>query len=430
MTRTAQIRDLVRTDETQAKIELAALLAERFQIDARAIELNKDQYSLNSLNGFFETDDGPFFFKFHQEEGEEEMRGEYYRADLLQREGLPIDMPVMASTDPGEQILIYRRRTDRRFSDVLFDLDTPSSDAGSEALRAQAVRAERRLNEQLFEVARRTLHPVGVNDIGREAIHRLFHERLVDLPGGAYPGGRYKSFYVDKHFDLPGASLSWDELSSATLVLNGQRMTRTFAQMFDQAFDLLAPKALANAGGIVAHGDAHNANVWFQTTPSGAQLVYFDPAFAGEHVPSLLAEVKATFHNVFAHPLWLYNPELAEGIYHARAEYDGKTLSLETDWQLSALRRDLLQAKADAYWRLFLQLLRSKGLLPDNWKEIMRAALAMCPALVTNLRAVPEQRGPGASAIGLYVTALMGSEPERGRTIVDDFLADIDPEKI
>ena len=62
---------------------IARLLREKFDLDAQDIRINVDIYSLNSLNGFFAADGKPFFFKFHQEENEEAMAGEYYRAGLL-----------------------------------------------------------------------------------------------------------------------------------------------------------------------------------------------------------------------------------------------------------------------------------------------------------------------------------------------------------
>lgn len=111
------------TNEAGAVSMLGSLLRDVFSIDAHNIAINHDRYSLNSLNGFFETDEGDFFFKFHQEEGEEAMSGEYYRADILAKAGLPVDQPVHMSVFPGEQILIYRRRSDPRFSDVLRALD-------------------------------------------------------------------------------------------------------------------------------------------------------------------------------------------------------------------------------------------------------------------------------------------------------------------
>lgn len=432
--RTAHIRRLAKTDLEAARTELAGLLGQKFDLEPTNIQINDDQYSLNSLNGFFETGEGAFFFKFHQEEGEEQMSGEYYRADLLVREKLPVDMPVMASTEPGEQILIYRRRHDKRFSDVLFELDKePTLDRVPDAaIHDRAVAAERDLNRQILQVAKRTLHSVTPAQVCGEAIHRLFYERMVDLPSGSYPGGRYRSFYVDQMFDLPGVQLSWAELSTAKLVLNGQAMTRTFQEIFDAAAKVLHPASLANAGGFVAHGDAHNANVWFEEAGDEARLCYFDPAFAGEHVPALLAEVKATFHNVFAHPLWLYDPALATDRYIAEASYVDGVLCLSTDWQPSRLRLDLQEAKAEGFWKPFMAHLDARGLLPDNWQDVLRSALAMCPALVTNLRAEDGRRSATSSAIGLYVTALMGSAPVQGEGterefMVSRFLAQIDP---
>ncbi len=51
------------------------LLRDLFGIEAQTVRINLDRYSLNSLNGFIESERGAFFFKFHQEEGEEAMAG-------------------------------------------------------------------------------------------------------------------------------------------------------------------------------------------------------------------------------------------------------------------------------------------------------------------------------------------------------------------
>ena len=94
--RTADIRRMARTDEPAATALLASLLLDLFSLKAESIRINRDQYSLNSLNGFFDAEDQSFFFKFHQEEGEEAMSGEYYRADILARAGLPVVRPGYA----------------------------------------------------------------------------------------------------------------------------------------------------------------------------------------------------------------------------------------------------------------------------------------------------------------------------------------------
>ncbi len=96
--RTAHIRALARIDSDAAVAGLTAFLHDVFDIDVIGLRINRDQYSLNSLNGFFHSDGAEFFFKFHQEDGEEDMKGEYYRAEIIADAGLPIDMPVLMST--------------------------------------------------------------------------------------------------------------------------------------------------------------------------------------------------------------------------------------------------------------------------------------------------------------------------------------------
>ncbi|MDZ5697913.1 hypothetical protein [Chelativorans sp. M5D2P16] len=404
---------------------LAGLLLDLFDIRARAVTINRDRYSLNSLNGFFETDDGAFFFKFHQEEGEEAMSGEYYRADILAEAGLPVDQPLYKSVLPGEQILIYRRRQDPRFSDVLRALDL----APDEAVEREAVSAERDLSERLLAVYRATLHPVTVDEVRAEPIHRLFYERLIDPETGALPGGRYKSFYVGKTFRFPGVELDWDHFREARFVINGRRYEHSVGALFTAAARRLDPARLADAGGITAHGDAHNANVWYERGKDGARLAFFDPAFAGADIPTLLAEVKATFHNVFAHPLWLYDPAEATQRFHAAARYADGTLFIETDWKPTRVRHALLDVKARHLWRPLLQTLKEREMLPADWRDVLRLGLFLCPTLVMKLRAGSGTHTPVSSLIAFSMAVMAGSPPREGEDLVTQFLDAIDPDK-
>src|SRR5690606_14061082 len=277
--RTAEIRAVAQSDSARAEAMLVVLLADLFGIAPENLRINHDQYSLNSLNGFFETEAGEFFFKFHQEEGEEAMSGEYYRADILARAGLPVDQAVHMSVLPGEQILVYRRRRDPRFSDVLRALDL-ADDAAS---RERAVAAEAALSAKVMAVYERSLHPIVPEEAAAEPINRLFFERLIDPPTGAFPGGRLKSFYVGQDFEFPGVTLGWEAFSRARFVINGVAYERSVGDLFATAHERLNPPRLADAGGVVAHGDAHNANVWYTEADGAAELSFFDPAFAGEN---------------------------------------------------------------------------------------------------------------------------------------------------
>lgn len=421
---TAAIRAAARHDRAAAEAMVVRLLAQLFGLAATDLRINRDQYSLNSVNGVFRAGTEEFFFKFHQEEGEAEMRGEYYRADILARAGLPVDLPVHLSNQPGEQILIYRRRDEPRFSDVLLALD----ERDDPAARAKAAAAERDLNTRIAAVQATSLHPITPQQSQDEAIHRLFHERLVTQPARDFPGGRFADFYLGRDFAFPGCTLSWDTLCRLRFVINGIEYATSLEALFAGAAERLAPTRLADAGGLVAHGDAHNANVWYCDTGAGdPRLAFFDPAFAGEHVPSLLAEVKATFHNVFAHPFWLYDPDRAAARFTASARVAGDRLIVETDWTLSAVRHDLLAVKRDVLWRPLLALLQRRGLLPVDWRRAIRLALFLCPTLVMNLRAGATSHNPTSSLIGLAVAVMVGSEPVAGEDVVTGFLDAIAP---
>lgn len=426
VSRTAEIRAVAQQDLARAEVLLKDFLEGLFDRGVRNLRINVDKYSLNSLNGFLELDGRPCFFKFHQEEGEEEMRGEYYRADILAKAALPVDQPILSSTLPGEQILVYRRRSDPRFSDVLRGLDL--SPDPQRIARAAAAEAE--LNNRLLEVAQATLHSITPEQAAAEPIHRLFHERLIDPVTGTYPAGRLASFYVNSIFDLPGVRTDWATFSRAKLRLNGLPYERTIGELFDAAYTRLAPVRLADAGGITAHGDAHNANVWYERGPEADRLALFDPAFAGSDVPSLLAEVKSTFHNIFAHPLWLYDSEEAPSRFQVSVDLADGILNIEADWQLGLVRERLLDAKSRHFWKPWLATLQNRGLLPVDWEEVVRLALFLCPTLVMNLRAGPEagRHNPQSSAIGWMVAVMAGSRPCMGEDLFTRFLDEIRPE--
>lgn len=424
--RTAEIRAVALQDTARAAQLLEGFIAELFDIPVSDLRINVDQYSLNSLNGFFRSGTQDFFFKFHQEEGEEEMTGEYYRADILSSAGLPVDQPVHMSTLPGEQLLVYKRRSDPRFSDVLFELDQRPDDAAI----ARAAEAEAELNRRILKVARETLSPVTPEEAAMEPIHRLFYERLIDLPGGTYPGGRFRKFYHGKRFDFPnGVSLQWEDIADAPVVVNGLTYSRTLQDAFDFAHDRYAPANTADAGGIVAHGDAHNANVWYERGTAHDRLSFFDPAFAGNKVPSLLAEVKSTFHNVFAHPFWLYNPEMAQQAFTASVRLEGGALHFDTDWRPGPVRAALIEAKARAFWAPWLRCLKDKDLLPDDWEDVIRTGLFLSPTLVMNLNAgeTRDRHNPVSSAIGLSVALSAASRPLAGADMFTEFFDKVRP---
>ena len=127
----ARVRDLIKNSRSaEAEVRLAQLVTELFSLRVSNVTLNKDGYSLNSANGIVLLLSGErLFFKFHQEEGEEETVGEYYRAELLDDAGYPVDRPLHVSKTPGRQILLYRQSAVRRFADVCLDWERSKTDS-------------------------------------------------------------------------------------------------------------------------------------------------------------------------------------------------------------------------------------------------------------------------------------------------------------
>lgn len=421
---TAEARRLARAERwREAEAVIGRLIATTFDLPVAGVEINRDRYSLNSLNGFVTTSDGrAFFFKFHQEEGEADTVGEYYRAEVLRDAGFPVDLPLHSSGEVGRQILLYRRRSEPRFADLCRAVDM--GEGGATAL----VAAQRTLDRLIGERYLATLHATDAAQVEAESIHRLFHARLVDPGHEQELGGRVRRFYVDQTFRFPGATLHWRDLADMRWRINGVAYGRTLRALFEESRQSLQPVLLADHGAVVAHGDAHNANVWAEPADGAPRLVFFDPAFAGQHIPALLAEIKATFHNIFAHPLWLYDAPVADRRFTAEVTVVDDVLDISTDWQLSPLRKEFLAAKAALVWQPLLAALQGRGWLPAEWRRIVRCALFCCPTLVMDLRAGGgADHTPVTSAIGLALAIMMGSEPETAADPLSAALDSVDP---
>jgi hypothetical protein len=396
----------------EAAAIIAALIREEFALQPLRVEISRDSYSLNSVNGFALMNDGAeFFFKFHHEEGEEVTLQELYRGELLCKEGLPVDLPLYASTAVGRQLLLYRRRHERRFADACRALDFAPNEEAGPALRAQAA-----LDELTGAVYLRTLHPIDADECAAEPVHQLFFHRLADPAAAQRLGGRARRFFYRRSFDLAGTVLDDARLRALRWRINGIDYADTLDTLLARALHRLNPRRLAGAGGVTAHGDAHNANVWWEAAPQEqGRLVLFDPAFAGMHVPALLAEVKATFHNIFAHPLWLYSHADATRRYHVSVSTTDSLITIDTDWRLTELRRAFLRSKMQRVWRPLLRALGERRLLPADWRETLRCALFCCPSLVMD----PCAGGAGGhtpvtSALALAIAVRCGSEPAHG----------------
>ena len=417
ITPTARCRQLLLAGQrADAELVVAELIAQQFGMAIERASIGADWTSLNSVNGVVETAAGErYFFKFHQEEGEEATVREYYRAEILLKAGLPVDVPIRVSREPGRQVLLYAFRHDRRLADICLQIDRGGEGSRTREIAALQENLDRRVAESYFA----TLHASNTAQSTAEAIHQLFHHRLCNTSDPRRLAGRVARFYESQLVGLPGIELGWGEFKALRWRINGVDYRHSVGELFDESLARLDPVRLSAGGAVVAHGDAHNANVWIEERDAGRRLVLFDPAFAGEHVPALLADVKATFHNIYAHPRWLYHPVEAEDLHHIDVTVEPGWIVIDHDWRLTPLRHAFLASKIEFVWRPLLAALRDRGLLPNDWERIVRCALFCCPTLVINLRAGEPQgpipgRSPTISALSFAIAVMAGSEPEGG----------------
>ena len=408
----ARIRALIHSGETgRAAAAAADLIAETFGLPVASAELTLDEYSLNSVSGRVHFADGHTeFFKFHQEEGEEATVTEYYRAQLLEEAGLPVEMPLRVAGEPGRQIALYELRTEPRMADVCLALERTGA-----RLPPELAAARRVLDRAIGAAALNTLRP-GSAASRNAAIHQLFYWRLADA-AGRFPGGRYQAWCL--------ADPLYTAIADHRFVVNGIEYSASLRELAATAARLLRPSVLAATPVVTAHGDDHQGNVWVLARGKQVELRLFDPAFAGRDIPALLAPAKATFHNVFAHPFWLYHPqEAAERATVQVRRHDG-VISVRDDAALASLRLEILDSAAELVWAPLLAELARRGELPPDWRSTVRAALFCCPLLVTNL--VSASRGEAVRYLGLARAVMAGSEPLAGSDAVSRFLDSVTP---
>lgn len=393
--------EALRAGETRRAAGLLTPVLESLDLGAVAdLRFTSDEYSLNSVSGRVRLGDGPErFFKFHAEEGEDEHVGEYYRATLLADVGLPVDVPLAVRNAPGTQMALYAVREDPRMVDLCLDLER-SQGASTAVLSDDLVRARRRLDATVGTVAVNTLRPPRPSSAGA-AIHQLFAHRLINSDG-SLGGTRFGAWYADHP--------TWQRVANKCWQIGDAEYRLPLSEAVVEAGRLLAPAVLASGPVVTAHGDDHHGNVWCRRDADGdPYLTLFDPAFAGDDLPALLALVKPTYHNALAHPYWLYHP--AE-VPASRVEEDDHWVRLPDALPISPLRQAVLDSIVDQAWAPLLRAMDAAGLLPGTWRRTVRLAMMLCPLLVTDLLA--PSRNPTVQLIGLAHAAAVATEPTAG----------------
>lgn len=393
-----QIQRMQFNDRSGAEALLLSFIQQTFpDLNALKVELRPLAVSLNSFNGFLTCADGQrLFFKTHVEQ--DGIIGEYYNAAMLAEVGYPIIQPIRASTQYGQQLLIYEVME----SPSVFDVARGLERQPDTAMLTRLSEAQSRADDHLFTIYTKSLHAVTAQENAAQPVHQLFYHRLM--------GGRLQRFYGDAQaFTLPNGVFDARELRRKHWTINGSHYEETLDDIINRAVVLLNP--VRDDVAVVGHGDAHNGNVFF----TGSGLVYFDPAFAGKHHP-LLDLTKPLFHNVFA--MWMYFAEEEAAKLTIDVHADGERWHVRHDYPFNAVRRMFWENKTQRVLVPTLQMLRAQGTLREDWRAFLKASLFCCPFLTLNLTGFL----PKISLLGLTMAVQMGSESIEQRSLIDSLL--------
>jgi len=404
-----EISRLAKSDIKAAEEAILHFVKENFpELAVISVQINDSQVSLNSVNGFLKTSKEEFFFKFHSEEEEEKTleNNEYYQGQLLQDAGLPVITPLFASTEPGKQFLIYKKIIAPTAFDEFAKLERQFLQTGKydEAQKNALLAAEAELLECQSTVYLSSLRAVPAQELANASIHQLFSSRLI-AHNSAIP--RLDIFYTAAEVVLPQERLSFSDFSKLHWTINGVQYDETLSEIIAQAKTLLAPAESGEVAAVIGHGDDHNGNKFFLN----GKFILFDPAFAGLH-PALLSFVKATVHNVFLHPFWLYDRKVLADPLKLTYQITTDEIVVEHNWSLpeiSPLRVEILNLQREKVWQPLLKELRAKNLLPEDWREYLQKAFFCCPFLVTNLLD-PKKFTPKTSVLAFSKCVELGAK--------------------
>lgn len=388
----ATIQRLQFTDLAQAELLLQRWFARHMHLQVDSVTLTPKAVSLNSFNGVYTVNGEAYFFKTHVEE--QGVLAEYYHAELLYNAGYAIVRPLRTLHEQGQQMVIYPVIHDP----VMFDLARAvETGATTFATVEMLVAAEKRECERLLAIYQKTLAFSSAEEHAQAPIHQLFWHRLT--------GGRFDSFYSSKQVPLPEdeQSIPFNELLYYRWSINGSPVTgknATLGKLIERAKVVLNPARPAMT--IIGHGDAHFGNVFLEQQ---RDYRYFDPAFAGSH-SVLLDIVKPFFHNVFA--MWMYFPDDIARDLHLSVVLRDKQVLIEHNYEVSPLRKAILQTKLEYLLQPLKALLRAQDALADDWYEVVTLALMCCPLLTINL--LDRQRIPSPICwLGLSQVMQMGA---------------------
>jgi hypothetical protein len=384
-----EIQALQFSNVDEANKSLLELFQSYLPFEIETVRIRPLAVSLNSINGILTLKDArKLFFKTHIES--QSIINEYYNSAVLSDAGYQVLRPVHSVTEQGKQVLIYDFIDIPSLFDVLHEIET-----GERKEFKNIVAIQRNADAELLRIYLKTLRYSTAEEQAEAPIHQLFYHRLI--------GGRFAWFYSGKELSLPGCVINFEQLKQLSWNINGVIYEDTIEGLVQKAIIVLNP-ARGGTPSVAGHGDAHNGNIFLDE--EHCQLLYFDPAFAGQHSP-LLDLVKPLFHNVFAN--WMYFPEAVAKKLSITGKLQDTTIVVQHDFAPSEIRRELFRSKLDNVLKPLVLELKSRGGLSPDWRAYLKQALFCCPFLTMNL-GDSKKFPPEITLLGLSMSVEMGSK--------------------
>ncbi|MDP2624916.1 MAG: phosphotransferase [Candidatus Peregrinibacteria bacterium] len=351
---------LVEGEEEKARMLLIDFLNGQFDLKVENFEFQQSEVSLNSFKGVFESGGKRYFFKTHIEQGGQVR--EYVGAKLLEEVGYSVIAPAFSCEDSGKELLVYPFIEDQSLFDLVLEMNRHESNVALKDLRE----TQEFFDRDVFKIYEETLtegRPDRFPDV-----QQLFYLRLK--------GPRFEDFYEGASRELADGWREFEELAQASWIVNGRPMGVMQAWL-DRAARLLKPESMLDFS-IIGHGDAHNGNVFYRAEG----FRYFDPAYAGRMDP-FLDLTKPLFHNTFAR--WMYFPGWVEENFEVEMKLMDGVAVVNHNFQPSEVEWMFFDSKVRNVLVPTVELLRERGLLPEDWQERLRSSLMCCPLLTVNL---------------------------------------------
>ena len=369
--------------------------AKHMALATESVRLTPKAVSLNSFNGFYQSNGEEFFFKTHVEEFG--MLDEYYHAQPLIEAGYNVVRPLRLIREKGRQMVIYPVVKWPVMFDLVRALET-GQEVPAGVTAEVLIEAEREECHRLLQIYAQTIEQPHSNQPDAP-IHQLFWHRLT--------GGRFREFYLNKEIPLPAGSetriIAFERLLGMRWIINSVEQRLPLSTRIEQAKRLLDP-SLPTAT-VVGHGDAHFGNVFLEDASETRRYLYFDPAFAGHHSP-LLDIVKPLYHNVFA--AWMYFPHEVAQDLQLSVKFEDERIIVEHNYRLTPIRRALLRAKQEELLAPLVAWLKERGALAEDWQDTLNLALMCCPLLTVDLFD-QEKRQPEIGWLGLSQAVQLGN---------------------